>query len=68
MVSKNVSTEGKGHATTIIGFSTYGGINQITFYNPGTDKVTSVEYLNSGTKYIYNSYVFKWVDTCYAVK
>ena len=52
-----------GHAVTIIGYTTYGGINQITFYNPGSDSCTSVEYKNSGTTYSYANYKLKWVET-----
>ncbi len=52
-----------GHAVTIIGYTTYGGINQITFYNSGTDKCTSVEYKNSGTTFSYGYFTFKWRAT-----
>lgn len=49
-----------GHAVTIIGYTTYGGINQITFHNPGTNTCTSVEYKKSGTIFSYNNKKFKW--------
>ncbi len=53
----------KGHAVTIIGYTTYGGINQVTFYNPGTDKCTSVEYKKSGTTFSSSNFKFKWEQT-----
>lgn len=73
MVTKNILAQkpiligaivGKsGHAVTIIGYTTYGGINQITFYNSGTNTCTSVEYKKSGTTFSYNNKQFKWKYT-----
>lgn len=51
------------HSITIIGYTTYGGINQITFHNPGTNKVSSVEYKSTGTTYTYNNKIYKWIET-----
>lgn len=56
-------TKHSGHAVTIIGYTTYGGINQITFHNPGTNTCTSVEYKKSGTTFSYNNDKFKWKST-----
>lgn len=52
-----------GHAVTGVGYTTYGGINQITFYNSGTNKCATVEYRTSGTKFSYANHTFKWVET-----
>lgn len=57
-----ISNKG-GHAVTGIGYTTYGGINQVTFYNSGTNKCATVEYKTSGTKFSYANTTFKWIGT-----
>lgn len=52
-----------GHAVTIVGYSTYGSIDQITFYNSGTDTCTSVEYKSAGTTFSYNNKKWTWKYT-----
>lgn len=51
------------HSITIIGYTTYGGINQITFHNSGTNSCTSVEYKKSGTTFSYNNKKYTWEYT-----
>lgn len=62
-VMMSCKTANYRHATTIIGYTTYGGINQIVLHNPGDDKVVSVEYKNSGTSFPYGNHIWKWEKT-----
>lgn len=54
-----------GHAVTCIGYTTYGGIKQVTFWNSGNKKVTTVEYKTLGTKFSYAGYSFIWKKSVY---
>lgn len=49
-----------GHAVTAIGYSTFGGVNLVTFYNSGTNRCSSVVYNSKGTKFSYAGYTFVW--------
>lgn len=49
-----------GHAVTCVGYTTYGGIKQVTFWNSGNNNVTTVEYKTGGTKFSYAGYNFIW--------
>lgn len=51
------------HAVTCVGYTTYGAINQVTFYNSGTDKFATVEYRSSGTRFSYANTTFRWIYT-----
>ena len=52
-----------GHSVTGVGYTTYGGINQVTFYNSGTNKFATVEYKSSRTKFSYINTTFLWYST-----
>lgn len=52
-----------GHSVTGVGYTTYDGINQVTFYNSGTNKFATVEYKSSGTKFSYVNTTFLWYSS-----
>lgn len=56
-------SSGMGHTVTGIGYTTYGGINQITFYNPATNTTSSVEYKTGGTTFTHNNTKHTWKYT-----
>ena len=58
--------ENSGHALTIVGYSTYGAVKQVTVWNSGNRKFQTSEYKVKGTGFIYNNsnYVWKY-SLCY---
>lgn len=52
-----------GHALTIVGYSTYGAVKQVTVWNSGNGKFQTVEYKINGTGFIYNNSNFVWKRT-----
>lgn len=54
-----------GHAVTCVGYTTYGGIKQVTFWNSGNDQMTTVEYQTGGTKFAYAGTTFVWKNSIY---
>jgi hypothetical protein len=56
-------SSGGYHAVTIIGYAKYGSVNQIIFYNSGTDSVSSVEYKSNGTTFTYNNRKYTWCES-----
>ncbi|MGN0508135.1 MAG: hypothetical protein ACI4GX_02775, partial [Ruminococcus sp.] len=56
---------GDGHAVTIIGYSTYGGVNLITIYNSATNACETVEYKSSGTYFSFNNKNHLWKYSLY---
>ena len=68
LISARTPSQTYGHAMTIIGYSTYGGVKLITMYNSGSDSIQTVEYLTSGTKFSYNNDVYVWKRSLYYFK
>lgn len=58
-------SSGDGHAVTIIGYSTYGGVNLITIYNSATNACETVEYKTGGTRFSFNNASHLWKYTLY---
>lgn len=58
-------SSGDGHAVTIIGYSTYGGVNLITIYNSATNACETVEYKSSGTYFSFNNKNHLWKYSLY---
>ena len=58
---------GNGHAVTGIGYTTYGGIKQVVFYNSGNNKCVTSEYKTTGLTFSYNNESFRWRSSlsCY---
>lgn len=58
---------GSGHAVTGIGYTTYGGIKQVVFYNSGNNKCVTSEYKTKGLTFTYNNETFRWRSSlsCY---
>ncbi len=53
-----------GHTFTIIGYTTYGGINQITYYDTAANACTSVEYIKKPrTKFRFKNDIVRWFTT-----
>lgn len=53
----------EGHAVTLMGYSTYGGVNQIVIHNSANQTLQTIEYRNSGTVYSYNGKIWTWKYT-----
>lgn len=56
-----------GHAVTCVGYTTYGGIKQVTFWNSGNKQMTTVEYQTGGTKFAYAGKSFVWKNSVYHI-
>lgn len=58
---------GSGHAVTGIGYTTYGGIKQVVFYNSGNNKCVTTEYKTKGLTFSYNNESYRWRSSlsCY---
>ena len=54
-----------GHAVTLIGYSTNGGIQLIYFWNPGTETIQSVTYNSNGSVFSYGGLTYKWSGSLY---
>ena len=54
-----------GHAVTCVGYTTYGGIKQVTFWNSGNKQMTTVEYQTGGAKFAYAGKSFVWKNSVY---
>lgn len=67
LVSCVGTRSGGGHAVTVIGYTTYGGINQVVFHNSGDNKCVTSEYKKAGLTFSYNNEIFKWRSSlsCY---
>ncbi|MCI8338463.1 MAG: hypothetical protein HFH62_07260 [Lachnospiraceae bacterium] len=53
-----------GHSLVIIGYTTYGGVKQITYYDPALNKCASVEYIKKPrTVFRFKDDIIRWFDT-----